>query len=95
MIMENSRSSSRTISTAALEWLAHLGVRVPEDVGFLHVNCPDQSGRFSGIYQNAPTVGRTAVEQLISMVLRCESGVPALPHSILIEGTWQNGATLK
>ena len=33
-----------------LGWLANLGRRVPEDVGFVHPNCPKSSVQIAGIY---------------------------------------------
>jgi DNA-binding LacI/PurR family transcriptional regulator len=77
-----------------LEWLGAMGVEVPEEVGFVHLNCPDQSRTYAGIYQNAIQVGSSAVDFLVGMVQRNELGVPALAHSLLIDGTWQEGATL-
>jgi LacI family transcriptional regulator len=78
-----------------LQWLVALRVRVVEEIGFVHLNCPDKSGRFAGIYQNGPAVGAVAVDFLVGMTQRNERGVPELPHSILVEGTWRDGATLK
>ena len=77
-----------------LDWLQGMGINVPEEVGFVHLNCPDESGRYAGIYQNAPTVGAVAVDFLVGMIHRNERGVPALPHSILVEGVWRDGGTL-
>ena len=79
----------------ALDWLKRIGVHVPDDIGFVHLNCTDQSGQFAGIYQNGPTVGSAAVDFLIGMIHRNERGVPALPHSLLIEGTWVPGRTVR
>ena len=84
-----------TQSDELFDWIKELGRRVPDDVGIAHLNCSDTSGRVAGIYQNGPTVGAVAVEFLVGMVLRCERGVPALAHSVLVEGTWVSGATLR
>ena len=77
-----------------LGWLGKAGVDVPEEVGFVHLNCPDNTGRIAGIYQNGLEVGAAAADFLVAMLQRNERGIPALPHSILVEGTWINGATL-
>jgi LacI family transcriptional regulator len=77
-----------------LEWLKRLRVAVPEEAGFIHLNCPDCSGRLAGIYQNGAQVGAAAADFLIAMLQRNERGIPDLPHSILVEGTWIDGATL-
>jgi LacI family transcriptional regulator len=78
-----------------LDWLRKIGEHVPDDVGFVLLNCPDKSGEFAGIYQNGPTIGALAVDFLISMIHRNERGVPLLPHSLLVEGTWVPGKTVK
>ena len=77
-----------------LDWLGRLKVRVPTDAGFIHLNCPDPSGRLAGIYQNGPEVGAAAADFLVAMLQRNERGIPELPHTILVEGTWIDGKTL-
>ena len=78
-----------------IDWLKNLGLNVPDDVGFVHLNCPDKSGAFSGIYQNGPLMGRAAVDFLVSMLQRNERGLPEVPHLVLIEGTWVPGTTVR
>ena len=78
-----------------LDWLRKLGAHVPDDVGFVHLNCADQAGPSSGIYQNGAAIGALAVDFLVGMVQRNERGVPALPHSLLVEGTWVEGKTVR
>jgi LacI family transcriptional regulator len=77
-----------------LEWFALMGVKIPEEVGFVHLNCPNQTGSYAGIYQNGTKVGAAAFDFLMGMMQRNETGIPALAHSVLVEGTWQEGATL-
>ena len=78
-----------------LEWLSESGVRVPEDVGFAHLDCPALTGPLSGIYQNGPEIGVAAADTLITMLQRNERGVPALPRTLLIEGRWAQGTTTR
>jgi LacI family transcriptional regulator len=78
-----------------MEWLDSLGIKVPDDLGFVYLNCETQDGPISGIYQNGAVVGRAAVEFLISMIQRNERGIPALAHSILIDGSWVEGSTVR
>ena len=79
----------------AYEWLKRIGAHVPDEVGFVHLNCADQRGQFAGIYQNGPAIGSAAVDFLIGMIQRNERGAPALPHSLLVEGTWVEGRTVR
>ena len=81
--------------TEVLDWLREMGKRVPEDVGFVHTNCQDKSGEFAGIYQNGKVVGEVAVDFLVGMVQRNERGVPELAHSVLVDGTWVDGKTVR
>jgi DNA-binding LacI/PurR family transcriptional regulator len=77
-----------------LDWLARLKADVPNEVGVVHLNCPDSSGRIAGVYQNGPEVGAAAADFLVAMIQRNEAGIPDLPHTILVEGTWIEGKTL-
>jgi hypothetical protein len=72
-----------------------LKVRVPADIGFVHLNCYDESGRFAGIYQNGAAIGVAATDMVIAMINRNERGIPELPRSLLIEGTWVEGQTVR
>jgi LacI family transcriptional regulator len=78
-----------------LDWLRSLKVRVPDDIGFVHLNCYDESGRFAGIYQNGAAIGVAATDMVIAMINRNERGIPELPRSLLIEGTWVEGQTVR
>jgi LacI family transcriptional regulator len=81
--------------TEIIDWLKNLGLKVPEDVAFVHLNLPDASGEVAGIYQNGKTIGEVAVDFLVGMMHRNERGVPDLAHSILVEGTWIDGKTVR
>ena len=76
-------------------WLKAMRVRIPDDVGFVHLNCDDRSGRSAGIYQNGPAIGVAAADMVIAMINRNERGVPELPRSTLIEGSWVEGETIR
>jgi LacI family transcriptional regulator len=78
-----------------LGWLEALGLRVPRDVGFVHLWNPDRSGKFAGIYHDPPAIGEAAVDFLVGMIQRNERGVPAAPQTLLMEAAWQDGASLK
>lgn len=73
----------------ALGWLRRGGVRVPEDCGFALTARHPGHPRCAGIDENSEVVGATAVEQLTSLVERGETGAPAHPIDVLIEGAFQ------
>lgn len=72
-----------------LGWLRGAGLRVPEDCGFALAARHPGHPRCAGIDENSEAVGAAAVEQLTSLVERGETGAPAHPISVLIEGTWK------
>ncbi len=78
-----------------LEWLRQIGRRVPEDIGFVHLDCPTPAGALSGLYQNGPAIGIAAADLLVSMLHRNETGLPSLPHTVVMEGSWCSGTTTK
>ena len=39
-------------------------------------------------------MGAAAADFLVAMLHRNERGIPELPHTILVEGTWIDGKTL-
>jgi LacI family transcriptional regulator len=77
------------------DWIEEMKLRVPEEIGLVHLNCPKGDLRWAGILQNAQAIGAAAVDHLISMLQRNERGVPELPQYLLIEGSWREGPTVR
>ena len=82
-------------SEAQLGQLKEKGIRIPRDVGIvsLSVHAPDSP--LSGIRQHAKLLGAVAVDQLISLVDRNETGIPDHPITLTMKGSWNVGTTLK
>jgi len=78
-----------------VDWLRRMGKNVPADVGFAHLWNPDTSGKYAGIYHDPPAIGSVAVDFVVGMIQRNERGLPGAPQTVLMDATWQNGATLK
>lgn len=78
-----------------LSWLRAAGVRVPKDCGFAlpakHAGAPE----CAGIDENNEMTGAIAVESLVNAIQHGETGVPKHTRSILIEGTWFAGSTVR
>lgn len=72
-----------------LGWLRQAGLRVPEDCGFALTARHPGHPACAGIDENSEEVGAVAVDQLTSLVERGESGEPAHPINVLIDGTWR------
>jgi LacI family transcriptional regulator len=73
--------------------LKAMGVRVPKDVAFVDVFLDKDDGVMAGVQQNHSTVGALAVEILAGQLQHNKYGVPAIPTTTYVEGTWHDGAT--
>ncbi|MDX2186460.1 MAG: LacI family DNA-binding transcriptional regulator [Opitutaceae bacterium] len=73
--------------------LAELKVQVPKDVGFVDVFLESFDGTTAGVRQNYDTVGELAVEILAGQLHHNKYGVPAIPTTTFVEGTWFDGAS--
>jgi DNA-binding LacI/PurR family transcriptional regulator len=71
------------------------GRRIPEDIGFAWLACPKLGDPLSGVWQNGRLTGAMAVDALISMVERNERGLPEQATTIMLEGQWNEGRTLR
>lgn len=81
-------------SKIVLEWIDALKIRVPEDLG-LAFSSVEGKERIAGINEHIYTVGIKAVELVKVMLDRGETGIPDIPLRILVEGTWQQGETVR
>ena len=73
--------------------LRKLGRRIPRDVAFVDVFLEDFSGQTAGVRQNHETVGAMAVEILAGQLQHNKRGVPDIPTTTSVEGTWYDGAS--
>lgn len=76
-----------------LPHLQRMGLSVPKDVSFVDVFLEDFSGKTAGVRQNHTTVGELAVEILAGQLQHNKYGVPVIPTTTYVEGTWFDGAT--
>ena len=75
-------------------WLPKSKLRIPEDVGFASLHVLEGTTQ-AGINQHDREIGRAAVNLLVGMMHRQEKGIPKLSHRLLIDGTWQQGETVR
>jgi LacI family transcriptional regulator len=71
--------------------LTELKLKVPRDVAFVDVFLEDNAGATAGVQQNHATVGALAVEILAGQLQHNKYGVPEIPTTTYVEGTWFNG----
>lgn len=76
-----------------LQWLGQLGFSVPDQigVGFLDLDW-DMEG-LSGIDQNSHLVASAAVDLLVDLVYRNQTGPAPHPFGVVVEGYWRDGST--
>jgi DNA-binding LacI/PurR family transcriptional regulator len=75
-------------------YLEDMGLSVPEGVPLAVLSANPNSRRFAGIDQNAFKIGQQAVDTVVGMIYRNETGVPETPTRILVEGRWQEGESV-
>lgn len=74
-------------------WLAQLGRCVPADVGLVSVSL-GPAAECDGYYFDAASIGALAVDALLDLMHRHETGVPAVAHEILLGAAWHEHGTL-
>lgn len=75
--------------------LVRAGRRIPRDLGFVWLACTKLGDPVSGIWQNGRMIGALAVDTLTSMVERNERGLPEQATTLMVEGQWNEGRTLR
>lgn len=71
------------------------GLKIPSELAVAVLANDQPSEHWAGINQNDRVIGSVAVDTLVGMLHRNETGVPALPHRILLESTWRDGASVR
>ena len=74
--------------------LKAMGWRIPQDIAFADIFLDDFSGKTAGVRQNHNTVGGLAVEMLAGLLQHNKRGVPEIPTTTYVEGTWFDGKSL-
>lgn len=80
--------------TETWEWIKALGKRIPEEVGFFHLDC-SENDPCAGMYQNTPLQARAAVETLISFVEGNIRSNQEEPRILLLNSTFHDGGTIR
>jgi DNA-binding LacI/PurR family transcriptional regulator len=78
-----------------LAWLKEEGVKVPEELGYLALNHFEAGGKCAGLDLIPEDQGALAVDTLVAQILRFERGHPPRPHTVMIEGVWREGYTVR
>lgn len=76
-------------------FLARRRVAVPRDVGLALLDKLPDRARYAGICQDPVRMGATATEMLLGRILLGDFGLPEFPKVELVQGRWNEGATLR
>lgn len=76
-----------------LEWLGHLGRNVPRHIGVVSLE-HRRNFEGTGVYYDPAKIGALAVEMLVGLMHRNETGVPSVQHEILLTGEWRDSGML-
>ena len=78
----------------ALHELRARGIRAPGQIDFATLNWIRSEPEIAGIDQRPAAIGAAAIDHLIAQIRRGERGIPEIPVTSMVEGTWVNGPSL-
>lgn len=84
-----------TLYNSVRRWLVDLGYGIPEDIGLIQLERRRAHSDWAGMDQHNEVSGQMAIDMLIGMIHRGESGVPPFPPATLIAPTWIDGKTIR
>ena len=77
------------------DWLADIGLKVPTDIGLVHLGWHPGLETLSGIDPRPEAMGSAAVDLVIEQLMANEYGMPTQPKMVLVGGEWVEGKTLR
>ena len=77
-----------------LPLLKELKIRVPRDVAYVDIFHDGQDDQIAGVAQNHETVGALAVEILAGRLYQNKYGLPQVPTTTHVDGSWYPGPSL-
>ncbi len=82
-----------TLYNDVSHWLNRLKLDSPKDIGLIQLEWRKSDPDWSGMHQHNDHTGEAAVDTLVGMVHRGETGLQADPRALLIAPSWQSGKT--
>lgn len=76
-----------TTSSRNAIWLEQIGLRAPEDIGLAHLNLAEDVAGWAGIDPLIEEVAAAAVDLLVGVIHRHETGSPSVQKFTMIRGT--------
>lgn len=84
-----------SFDTHAPGWLRGMGLRIPEDVGFVSHDWTPRMRGLAGLNHRRSEVAAAAVDLVVAQISQFERGVPAVPRQILIAAEWVPGDSVR
>jgi LacI family transcriptional regulator len=84
-----------TFDTYVPGWLRRLGLRTPQDIGFVVHDWTPKMVDYAGIYQQREHLAAAAVDLIVTQLSQHEHGVPAVPRQIMIPPKWIEGPSVR
>lgn len=77
------------------DFLAKLGVKIPDEIGVAVIFRKITGETFAGIDQNPQATATVATNLLVSMIQRNECGAATVANHLKVEGSWVDGPTVR
>jgi len=79
----------------ALDTSRAMGLNVPRDIGYICLHRLLSTDPWAGVHRFPERIGAAAVDVLVGQLQNNELGLPAFPKTVLIEGEWQDGPSIR
>lgn len=76
-------------------WLKTMSIRVPEDLGLVHLDHTSELKDWAGMRQNHDQVGISAIDMLIGQLHRNELGAPPFQKCLFVNSDWIPGPSVR
>ncbi len=84
-----------TLYNVVRHWLEDAGFAPSRDIGLVQLEWRPAQPDWAGMHQHNDLVGEAAVDMLVGMIHRGDSGPPAFPQATLIAPSWIDGLTVR
>ena len=75
-------------------WARELGLE-PPNFAYVSLSAGEKYPEYSGIDQNSKLVAAAAVDSIVAQINRNEFGLPAQPKTVMVQGSWYEGKTIR
>jgi LacI family transcriptional regulator len=77
------------------QWVEHMKLRVPRDLGLVHLDWSHTVAPLAGLDSDPETVGEAAIDLLVGQLQANEHGIPKHEKIVAVRGHWVPGASVR